>query len=173
MKQILLITYDNCDDTECYYPLMRMREEGYAVTVASLEKKTIHGKHWFSAEADLLPPDIRPADYDALMLPGGTAPEKLRQNGDILCAVRAFMTAGKPVAAICHGPQLLISAGVLGGRHSTMVQTIFIRPSRSDIWSIVFIPAGKVYHANGAPACFHCDFAKRSSRATMTFSGHS
>lgn len=119
MKQILLITYDNCDDTECYYPLMRMREEGYAVTVASLEKKTIHGKHWFTAEANLLPQDIRPADYDALMLPGGTAPEKLRQNGDILCAVRAFMTAGKPVAAICHGPQLLISAGVLGGRHCT------------------------------------------------------
>ena len=135
MKQILLITYDNCDDTECYYPLTRMREEGYAVTVASLEKKTIHGKHWFVVDADLLPQDIRPDDYDALLLPGGTAPEKLRQNGDILNAVRAFMTAGKPVAAICHGPQLLISAGVLGGRHCTCYPGI-----RDDV-----INAGALY----------------------------
>ena len=65
MKRILVITYDNCDDTEAYYPLTRMREEGYAVTVASLEKKTIRGKHWFTVNADLLPADIDPAAYDA------------------------------------------------------------------------------------------------------------
>lgn len=135
MKQILLITYDNCDDTECYYPLMRMREAGYAVTVASLEKKTIRGKHWFTVDADLLPQDIHPADYDALLLPGGTAPEKLRQSDAILSAVREILTAGKPVAAICHGPQLLISAGVLGGRHCTCYPGI-----RDDI-----VNAGALY----------------------------
>lgn len=90
MKQILVITYDNCDDAETYYPLTRMKEEGYAVTVASLEKKTIRGKHWFTVDADLLPAEIDPAAYDALLLPGGTAPEKLRQNADILAATRAF-----------------------------------------------------------------------------------
>ena len=119
MKKVLMITYDNCDDTEAYYPLYRMLEEGYTVTVASLEKRTICGKHWFRVNADLLPEEIDPRDYDALMLPGGTAPEKLRQNEAILRSVRAFFEAGKPVAAICHGPLILISAGVLKNRRCT------------------------------------------------------
>lgn len=135
MKRILVITYDNCDDTEAYYPLMRMREEGYAVTVASLEKKTIRGKHWFTVNADLLPAEIDPAAYDALLLPGGTAPEKLRQNADILAATRAFFEAHKTVAAICHGPLILISARVLCGRHCTCYPGI-----RDDV-----INAGALY----------------------------
>lgn len=135
MKRILVITYDNCDDTEAYYPLTRMKEEGYAVTVASLEKKTIRGKHWFTVNADLLPAEIDPAAYDALLLPGGTAPEKLRQNADILAVTRAFFDANKPVAAICHGPLILISARVLRCRHCTCYPGI-----RDDV-----INAGALY----------------------------
>lgn len=135
MKHVLMITYDNCDDTEAFYPLLRMQEEGYAVTVASLEKKTICGKRWFRVNAGLLPEEIIPQDYDALMLPGGSAPEKLRQNHAILQAVRAFFQDGKPVAAICHGPLILISAGVLRGRTCTCYPGI-----RDDL-----INAGAIY----------------------------
>ena len=60
--------------------------------------------------------DIKAADYDALVIPGGRAPEYLRLNPEVLAAVRHFAEAGKPVAAICHGAQLLSAAGVLTGR---------------------------------------------------------
>jgi len=59
---------------------------------------------------------VRPEDYDALVIPGGRAPEYLRLNADVIKAVRHFFDAGKPVAAICHGAQLLAAAGVLKGR---------------------------------------------------------
>jgi protease I len=60
--------------------------------------------------------EVQPADYDALVLPGGRAPEYLRLNEQVLAAVRHFATAGKPIAALCHGPQLLTAAGVLAGK---------------------------------------------------------
>ncbi len=119
MKKILLYTYDNCDDTETYYPLTRMAEEGYTVKVVALEKRVICGKHWLRVQADLLPEEVAPDEYDAVLLPGGTAPEKLRQNEAVISAVKRIFEAGRPVAAICHGPQILITAGVLRGRHCT------------------------------------------------------
>lgn len=119
MKKILVYTYDHFDDAELYYPLTRMQEEGYAVVVASLEKKQLCGKRWFCVNADLLAEEVNPSEYDALLLPGGTAPEKLRQNAAVLEGTKHFFQAGKPVAAICHGPQILISAGTLRGRTCT------------------------------------------------------
>ncbi len=118
-KKILLITYDNSDDSEVLYPLFRMREAGYTVTVASLERRVIKSKYHFTVAADLLPEEVEPAQYCGLILPGGTAPEKLRQNSDILGIVKYFDKNRLPIAAICHGPQILISAGVIGGRRAT------------------------------------------------------
>lgn len=118
-KKILLITYDNSDDSEVLYPLYRMREAGYCVDVAALERRAIKCKYHFTVNAELLPHDVTPADYSGLILPGGTAPEKLRQNGDVLDIVRYFDKNSLPIAAICHGPQILISAGVIGGRRAT------------------------------------------------------
>ena len=110
-EKIILITYDNCDDSEVMYPYFRMLEAGYEVDVASLEKRTINAKYHYKIEAGLLPDEIRPELYAGLILPGGTAPEKLRQNADILNAVRYFMDNDLPVASICHGQQILISSG--------------------------------------------------------------
>jgi protease I len=59
---------------------------------------------------------VKPEDYDALVIPGGRAPEYLRLNADVLTLVRHFFTADKPVAAICHGAQILSAAGVLAGK---------------------------------------------------------
>lgn len=119
MKKILLMTYDNCDDSEVLYPLFRMIEEGWQVDVASLEKKTVKAKYHFTVDANLLFEETEPQKYDALMLPGGMAPEKIRQNDAAIRAVKHFFEADKPVAAICHGPLILISAGVLKGRKCT------------------------------------------------------
>lgn len=117
--KILLITYDNCDDSEVLYPYFRMLEEGYEVDVASLEKRMINAKYHFKIEATLLPEEIRPEEYAGVIIPGGTAPEKLRQNEYILNAVRYFMDKNLPVAGICHGQQILISTGRLKGRTAT------------------------------------------------------
>jgi protease I len=117
--KILLITYDNCDDSEVMYPYFRMLEGGCEVDVASLEKRVINAKYHFKIEATLLPEEINAGIYNGLILPGGTAPEKLRQNKYIIDAVNYFMDKGLPVASICHGQQILISTGRLKGRAAT------------------------------------------------------
>ena len=117
--KILLITYDNCDDSEVLYPYFRMLEEGCEVDVASLEKRVINAKYHYKIEATLLPEEIRPELYDGLIIPGGTAPEKLRQNKYIIDAVSYFKDHDLPVAGICHGQQILISTGRLKGRTAT------------------------------------------------------
>lgn len=117
--KILLITYDNCDDSEVLYPYFRMLEEGCEVDVASLEKRVINAKYHYRIEATLLPEEIKPELYDGLIIPGGTAPEKLRQNKYIIDAVSYFMDHDLPVAGICHGQQILISTGRLKGKTAT------------------------------------------------------
>ncbi|MGI6713598.1 MAG: type 1 glutamine amidotransferase domain-containing protein [Bacilli bacterium] len=119
MPKILIITYDGVDDSELIYPLFRMLEEGFLVDVCSMEKRIIKAKYHFSIEATLLPTEIKVKDYDGLYLPGGMAPEKLRQNDDVLSVVKEFNSLNKPIVAICHGPQLLISSDILRGVSAT------------------------------------------------------
>lgn len=119
MKKILIISGDNCDDSEIQYPFYRLLEEGFLVDIASKDKKTISAKHYYKIDADLNIDEIKPEIYDGLMLPGGLAPEKLRQIPKVLEVVNAFFDANKPVASICHGQQILISAKVLSGKKAT------------------------------------------------------
>ena len=76
--------------------------------------------------------EVKPADYDALVIPGGRAPEYLRLNAQVLDIIRHFDKAGKPIAALCHGPQLLAAAGVLKGSKLNA-----IRPARPRLNSLV------------------------------------
>ncbi len=115
----LLITATNYDDSEVLYPYYRMLEEGFSVDVASFEKGIVTGKKYFSITANISVEEIDVTKYDCLMLPGGTASEKLRQNPFVLEAVKYFFKNNLPVASICHGQQILISAGVLKGINAT------------------------------------------------------
>ena len=117
--KILLITEDRNDDSEVLYPFYRMKEEGFDVEVAALTKKTVQSKYHFTVEADKTVDECRSEDYDGLILPGGSAPEKLRLSPAALRLTKEIFDAGKPVCAICHGPQLLISAGVVKGKKAT------------------------------------------------------
>lgn len=117
--KILFITADKCDDSELFYPYYRMLEENFEVTIASFRKTKISAKYHFEIEADISVDDVSAGDYDALLLPGGMAPEKLRQNEKVLSIVKEFKNSEKPIAAICHGQQILISAGVLKGVKAT------------------------------------------------------
>ena len=117
--KILLITEDKSDDSEVLYPYYRMLEQGWEVEIAALTKKTVACKYHFTAAADKTTAECRSEDYDGLILPGGSAPEKLRLDKDALRLTKEIFEAGKPVCAICHGPQLLISAGVVKGKRAT------------------------------------------------------
>ena len=119
MKKILIITADKCDDSEVLYPYYRVIEEGFEPTIASFERTTINAKYHFSITADIAAEEIDASKYDGLILPGGMAPEKLRQNKAVLEAVKAFDADKKPIASICHGQQILISAGILKDRNTT------------------------------------------------------
>ncbi len=131
-SKILMITGDFTEDYETMVPFQTLLACGYTVHAVCPGKKAgetiataIHDfegdqtysekrGHNFALNATFA--SIRAEDYDALVIPGGRAPEYLRLNPDVLKAVRHFFEAGKPVAAICHGAQLLTAAGVLKGR---------------------------------------------------------
>ena len=119
MKKVLIITSDMCDDSELLYPLYRVEEEGFEVDVASFVEKSIKCKYHFECDANKAVADIQSTDYDGLILPGGSAPEKLRQNGDVIRLVSEMFAQKKPIASICHGQQILISAKVLAGKTAT------------------------------------------------------
>ncbi|MCD6558274.1 MAG: type 1 glutamine amidotransferase [Palaeococcus sp.] len=122
--KVLFLSADGFEDLELIYPLHRLKEEGHEVYVASFRKGQITGKHDYSVKVDLTFDEVDPSNFDALVLPGGKAPEVVRLNEKAVSVVKKMFEKGKPVASICHGPQVLISAGVLSGRKGTSVVTI-------------------------------------------------
>jgi protease I len=123
-KRVAILATHGFEQSELVEPLETLRGAGFRVDVVSPEDGKIKGwkgKDW----GDEVPVDVRladakPADYDALVLPGGVInPDKLRMDKAAVEFVRGFDTAGKPLAAICHGPWLLAEAGVAKGRTLT------------------------------------------------------
>lgn len=119
----LFISADNFEDTELLVPYYRFQEEGIQVDIASMKKGNIKGKHGYEVAANKTLDEVRPDEYAILVLPGGKAPETVRREAKAQEIARFFFEKNKPVAAICHGPQTLISAGLLKGRHATCYQS--------------------------------------------------
>ena len=115
----LIVSADQFEDTELLVPLYRLQEAGMVVDVASIGRGSIRGKHGYEVVVDRTLRDVDTNDYGLLVLPGGKAPATLREDAAAIAVAQTFMRAGKPVAAICHGPQVLISAGTMQGRHAT------------------------------------------------------
>jgi protease I len=115
----LVVTGDRFEDSELREPLRRLRAQGVEADVASTHRGVLTGKHGHRVEVDHVAAALDAADYELLLLPGGEAPAQLCRDPAVLQRVRSFVAAGKPVAAICHGPQVLAAAGVLPGRHVT------------------------------------------------------
>jgi protease I len=124
-RTVLLLAADDFEDTELLYPLYRLREEEVRVTVAGLDEQPVRGKKGHGPVAvDTTVDQVAEANFDALVIPGGYAPDKLRRSAAVLSLVRAFDTAGKPVAFICHAGWVPISAQILKGRRATSVAAI-------------------------------------------------
>ena len=123
-KRVAMVIARNFEDPEAFEPQRFLEERGATVTVIGVEHQTYEGKKGGTITAERTFAETSADDYDALVIPGGGAPEQLRIDEGAVAFARAFVESGKPVAAICHGPQLLISAGVLDGRTITCVKTI-------------------------------------------------
>ena len=114
--RVLALTGDVYEDLELWYPKLRLIEAGCEVTVAGpTAGETYQGKHGYPCVADVAIEAVTPQSFDALLVPGGFMPDKLRRDPKVLEMVRYFDQAQKPIAAICHGGWIPISAGVYRG----------------------------------------------------------
>src|SRR4051794_701082 len=130
MPKVLILTGDAAESLEVMYPYQRLIEEGYEVHIAGPSKKklqfvvhdfvdgydTYTEKPGYTWEADLAFADVNPSDYVALVVPGGRAPEYIRNDADCQRVIQHFFSDEKPVAQLCHAPLALGAAGVLQGR---------------------------------------------------------
>ena len=132
MPKVLVLTGDAAESLEVMYPYQRLLEAGYDVDIAAPSKKklqfvvhdfvdgydTYTEKPGYTWDADLAFSDVDPAGYVALVVPGGRAPEYIRNDPDAQRIIRHFFEAEKPVAQLCHAPLALAAAGVLEGRRT-------------------------------------------------------
>lgn len=115
-KRVLIFVGDDYEDMELQYPKYRLREAGATVVVAGLEAGvTHHGKHGYPQKSEAAIRDLKAADFDTLVIPGGWMPDKLRRYDEVKTITKAIHDAGKCVASICHGPWIDISAGIVRG----------------------------------------------------------
>src|SRR3954470_4216597 len=127
-KRVALLVEEEFEDRELTGPLEALRTAGATVSIVGpTQGATFRGKRGEAVvTSDLAAGAARMADFDALVIPGGHAPDKMRMRHAMVDLAREAMDAGKPVAAICHGPQLLISANALRGRTLTCWPSIAI-----------------------------------------------
>ena len=118
-RSVLILAADDFEDMELLYPLYRLIEEGAAVTVAGLDQHPVRGKKGYGPlPVSTTVAQVAEADFDALVIPGGYAPDKLRRSETVLDLVRAFDDASKPIAFICHAGWVSISAKIIKGRRA-------------------------------------------------------
>lgn len=126
-KTVAMVLAKNFEDVEATSPKEHLEALGHTVTVIGVDGSPIAGKKGATLAPDLTLSELTPeieASFDALVVPGGGSPENLRIVDEAVDFTRRFVESGKPVASICHGPQLLISADVLRGRTVTAVNKI-------------------------------------------------
>jgi protease I len=123
--RIAVLLTEGFHDGEAYIPIGYLTNQGAKITVIGPQKGIVKAYNSeFTIRIEKSIAEVSVNDFDALILPGGHAPSKLRENEDVVAFARDFFHSGKPTAAICHGPQVLITAGVLKGKTSTGVEGI-------------------------------------------------
>ncbi len=119
-KRAVIITGPNFQDEEYIYPYYRLQEAGFKLDVAVKDKVAIHGKYGVPARPTMDTKDLQEKNYDLVILPGGhEAPDRVRQDPNVLRFVKEMSDAKKIISTICHGPWIMISAKVVKGRKLT------------------------------------------------------
>lgn len=123
-KRILFLAAPLYEDLELWYPKIRLEEEGARTTVAGMGEKTYQGKRGYPVTVDTDVERVDATEFDALVIPGGFAPDQLRRSDKVLQLTREIYQAGKPLAFICHAGWVPISAKILKGKRATSVRAI-------------------------------------------------
>jgi protease I len=125
VKAVAILAEDDYEDLELWYPYYRLLEAGHEVKVIGSGRKAVFvSKHGYEVRAEMNASDVDSVDFDAVVIPGGFAPDRLRRVPAVNELVRRMFKEGKVVAAICHAPSVLISANVLKGRKVTCFVSI-------------------------------------------------
>lgn len=124
MESVLLLIENNFEDTEALYPYYRMKEAGFGVVVVGAKAGTYSSKHGYPLKAEKTPGEIDVKKFKALLIPGGGAPDRMRTIPEMVRLVREAFEQGLVVAAICHGPQMLIEADVVRGKKATCYASV-------------------------------------------------
>ena len=135
-KKVLFFVDEAYEELELWYPKIRLEEEGATTVVAGAEGKSYKGKNGYPCRPDISFDKIEARQFDAVVIPGGFAPDKLRRHNKVLEITRDLFAAHKPVAFICHAGWVPISAKILKGKNVTGVSAI-----RDDLEN-----AGATYH---------------------------
>ena len=117
---IAMLAEDNYEELELWYPVYRLREAGASVViVGSGRSPSFTGRYGYPVKPDKDIKDVMAANFDAVVIPGGYAPDLMRRSPEMVKFVRDMNSAGKAVAAICHAGWMLVSADIVTGRHAT------------------------------------------------------
>lgn len=124
-KRIAILAEDQYEDLELWYPLIRMKEAGARVDVVGMPGvEAYHSKHDYPAKVDVSVGEVSAKDFDAVVIPGGYAPDRMRRHEPMLDFVRAVFEEGGLVAFICHAGWVPVSAGIVEGRRVTSFYAI-------------------------------------------------
>lgn len=123
-KRVAVLVADLYQELEFWYPYLRLKEEGATVVAVGPEKREYRSRLGYPAQAELAAAEARGAGFDAVVIPGGYAPDNMRRSPALVSFVREMTEEGKPVAAICHGGWMLCSARVVKGKKVTSVSAI-------------------------------------------------
>lgn len=124
-KRFAVLVENEYEDQELWYPVVRLREAGAEVTLVGPKAGTVyHSKHGYPAKADRSADEVKAADFDGVIIPGGYAPDKMRRHEAMVKLVKDAMAADKLVAAICHAGWMLCSADAVKGRRVTSFSSI-------------------------------------------------
>ena len=120
MEKVLVFVHNGFEDRELMIPYYRFQEAGYKVDVVGPKANTTYnGEYGLAIKSNLSPEDVNIDDYVAIIIPGGRAPDRMRTNKGLVNLAKEASQKGKVIAAICHGPQILIEADVVKGKKAT------------------------------------------------------
>ncbi|MBN1913768.1 MAG: type 1 glutamine amidotransferase [Candidatus Omnitrophica bacterium] len=124
MKKAAVLVEDLYQVLEVWYPYLRLREEGFNTILVGTGKKEYKSRDGYLAREELNIKDAKASEFEAVVIPGGYAPDILRRFKEVNTFVKDLFDSGKVVAAICHGGWVLVSAGILKGRKATSFSAI-------------------------------------------------
>ena len=168
-KRIVMLAGDGFEDMELMYPLVRFRDEACAdVAVAGLKgHEMLRGKNGLQVAADLSFKDLRADSFDALVIPGGQSPDHIRIYPDVIRFVQDFDRTGKPIASICHGVQILITARLLKGKTATGWKSLAVEIENAGASYVdaPLVTSGQyIFSRQPSDLGFFCDAIIRSLR---------